>query len=181
MDKELTLEDTYTRVAFFDRRRVDMPINCPDQRAHGWRLVLRRFWELIAYSDTAPTRFMLASAATFWCALLLLPGDSLNRPVYFYLALIAGDHPDEKWALVWAVYAFPMWWKIFSRPDKARWVPLLLNLYGLAIFSVIPVCFIMERLYPFPVGSGPYITMALAAAWVAVRTHKNPVRGWRGD
>lgn len=176
------LEDSGLRTtAFYDKRKADVPIDFNDRRRRGIPLIAHRLWEFIAYSDTTPTKGLLALTATFWAALLLLPGDSLNRPVYFYLALVAGDHPDEKWAAAWLLYALPMWWRVFSAPRRHVWFAMVLNIYGLGLFATIPVCFFMQRLYPFPVGSGPYVALALAAAWVLVRTNNNPFRGWRGD
>lgn len=158
----------------------------PERRRHpprcGWRstwlgLIVGRFWSLIAYSDTTPTRFMLALAATFWAILLYLPGETFGRPVYRYMALVASE---ETWASFWALHAIGMWWRIFSAVDRPR-LALAIHMLGAMLFTAAAVSIYLSRLYPIPAGIAPDVVLALAAGWVLVRTQVHSEKGWRRD
>lgn len=141
--------------------------------------IWEKLWELISVSDTTPTKFLLATSATLWCALLLLPGDSLQRPIYFYLAQLAGERPDEKWAFTWGIFAACEWWNTFTSGHPRR--SLFVNAFGMVLYCSIPMAILMQRSYPFPIGAAPYVAIAMASIWVTVRTDINPRKGWRGD
>lgn len=146
-----------------------------------WLLIfLRRLWSLIAYSDTTPTRFLLMSVAAVMAIGLVAPGDSLSRPAYSYLAEVAGSNADLKWSAVWAAFCLLTVWRIFSARPRPK-LAFCVNLFGAMLFSSLPVAIYLQRPTPFPIGIVPYAGLALAAAWVAVRTNINSGRGWRAD
>lgn len=143
-----------------------------------------RLWSLIAYSDTTPTRFMLAMSASFWSIFLFLPGDTMTRPVYRYMADLASwlgaDNPEMAWASLWAIHAAGMWWRVFSsrpRPIAA----FCINSLGVLLFSGAAFSIYRTLTYPVPAAIAPDLVLAAAAFWVLVRTHVNSERGWRND
>ena len=145
-----------------------------------WRKLLCRAWSLIAYSDTTPTRFMLALTATIIVLFLSEPGDTFTRPIYYHLQEIAGQHAEVKWAVVWSVYAVGMWWRTFSSKPSLYWA-LLFNSLGLALFGSTAIAILVSRVYPLPMAVTPFLVMTLSAFWVLVRTHINSEHGWRID
>lgn len=141
---------------------------------------MKRLWSLIAYSDTTPTRFMLALAATSWCILLAVPGDTFDRPVYKYMALVAGDHAEAKWCIFWGLHSAGMWWRTFSARPSLYWA-LAINSLGLALFGSAAISILTALTYPLPAAVAADFVMAAAAFWVLVRTHINSEHGWRID
>ena len=141
---------------------------------------LRRLWSLIAYSDTTPTRFMLALTASTWAFLLAWPGDTFDRPVYRYMLAIAGDHAEIKWCVLWAIHATGMWWRIFSGRPRPYWA-LAIHSLGVILFSCAAIAIFLTLTHPLPAAAAPDFIMAIASFWVLVRTHINSEPGWRND
>ncbi len=157
-----------------DRRKSD--------RAMGWHsttfgLVLGRLWSLIAYSDTTPTRFMLGLAGACWSLLLFAPGDTFNRPVYRYMALLG---PENIWAALWAVYSGLMFWRVFSSSKKPTW-SIVVNTLGMMLYWCTTVSIYLTLTYPLPAALAVDVVLSLSAAWVLIRTNINPEGGWRRD
>ena len=147
----------------------------------GWLATLmRRIWALVAYSDTTPTRFTLATAASFWAFMLLFPGDSMSRPAFRYLSESLGSYADEKLGGAWGVLAIGMWWRLLSGSPRPR-AALAINIYGAMLFSTMPVAVILDHIYPAPAGLAPAFALACASYWVAVRTNIYSAKGWRSD
>lgn len=157
----------------------------PERRMHtrvGWRsgtagMILGRLWSLIAYSDTTPTRFMLAGAGMMWGFFLFLPGATFDRPVYRYMAMLAGE---THWAALWLTYSLLMWWRIFSASNAHLW-SLVINILGAMLYTTTSVSIYLTLTYPFPAAIATELILALAAGWVLVRTNINPEGGWRRD
>lgn len=139
-----------------------------------------RLWSLIAYSDTTPTRFMIALAATCWALLLLYPGDTFDRPVYRYMREVVGDYAEAKWCIAWAIHASGMWWRVFSSTPRPRW-SLAIHTLGVLLFTSSSISIFLTLTSPLPAAIAPDIVLSLAAFWVLVRTHINSERGWRND
>jgi hypothetical protein len=146
----------------------------------AWALFAHRFWSLVAYSDTTPTRFMLALAATGWALLLIWPGDTFERPVYRFMKMIGGDNAEAKWCIAWAAHAGGMWWRIFSSVPRPGWA-LAVHTLGVILFTSSAISIFLTLTYPLPAAVAPDFVLALAAFWVLVRTHVNNERGWRND
>lgn len=164
-----------------------MNVSALDRRNNPRPLIetpLRRFtcriWALIAYSDTTPTRFMLALAATAWAVLLLAPGDTMTRPVYRYMADLAGSDAELKWAALWVLHATGMWWRTFSTVPRPR-IALAINSLGLGLFGGAAISIYATLTYPIPAAVAPDVVLALAALWVLARTGINGETGWRVD
>jgi hypothetical protein len=143
-------------------------------------VIIYRLWALIAYSDTTPTRFMLALAATGWALLLIWPGDTFERPVYRFMKMIGGDNAEAKWCIAWAAHAGGMWWRIFSSVPRPGWA-LAVHTLGVILFTSSAISIFLTLTYPLPAAVAPDFVLALAAFWVLVRTHVNNERGWRND
>lgn len=136
-----------------------------------------RFWELVLHSDTTPTKFFLAIASTLWMLGLIVPGDTMTRPVYQSMAELA---PEWAWALAWAVYSAAMYWRVFANGGRWR-IALVINLYGVALWGYTSFSILFTLTYPYPAGTAPDFACLAAAFWVFVRTHVHPLGGWRGD
>lgn len=159
--------------------------NGPERRKTarcGWRsstfgLVLGRLWSLIAYSDTTPTRFSLAMSSAVWAVMLFLPGDTFERPVYRYMALLG---PEWLWGFLWALYSVLMFWRVFSSTKRSRWA-IVTNILGMMLYWCTTVAVYLTLTYPVPAALAVDIVMSLCAAWVLIRTNVNPEGGWRRD
>src|SRR6188768_4210341 len=104
------------------------------RRATDWvedwrgRNVGERLCDLILHSDTTPTRFGLAVAALFWTIGLLVPGDTMTRPVYRFMGEVL---PEIGWTVLWGTYAALMFWRVFTITEgKSLW-PFIVNAFGL--------------------------------------------------
>ena len=139
-----------------------------------------RAWSLVAYSDTTPTKFMLAIAATCWAVLLYWPGDTFTRPVYKYMAEVAGADAELKWAALWTIHAAGMWWRTFANKPRP-YIAFCVNSLGVLLFSGAAYSIFFTLTYPIPAAIAPDIVLALAAFWVMLRTSVNSEDGWRGD
>lgn len=148
----------------------------PDREPPTLRF-LCRVWSLIAYSDTTPTRFMLAIAATCWSVLLAWPGNTFERPVYFWMSQIG---PEWSWALFWAIHAAGMWWRTFATTPRPRFA-LAINSLGVLLFTGAAVSIFLTLTYPLPAAIAADVVFAMASFWVLVRTHVNSEHGWRID
>lgn len=136
-----------------------------------------RFVDLLLRSDTAPTRCFLAIAAALWAIGLLMPGDTMSRPVYRYMGAFAGE---TFWFWCWASYSGLMVWRVFTARG-GRIIPLSINVFGLCLWGFCSVSMMMTMTYPYPAGIAPDFACLLAALWVFARTHILPFGGWRGD
>lgn len=155
----------------------------PRRRASDWAAewqghnVGERLCDLLLHSDTTPTRFGLALAALFWMIGLLLPGNTVDRPVYRNMAMVA---PDLVWALLWSVYSAAMFWRVFTVRTGSVW-PFVINAYGLALWGFTSFSIAFALTVPYPAGTAPDFACLAAAFWVFVRTHVFPRGGWRAD
>lgn len=143
----------------------------------GWRVLLTRVWSLILYSDTTPTRFMLAIAATFWCVLLAYPGHTFDRPVYLYMSRVA---PEWMWSVVWGFHAVGMWWRTFSSVQHPV-AALIINSLGVMLFTMAAISIFLTLTLPVPAAIAADLVFAVASFWVLIRTHINNGDGWRID
>lgn len=142
----------------------------------------RRLFQLIAYSDTTPTRFFLALTATMWCVTLALPGDTFLHPVYYAMVAVTfgSVHSEEVWSGLWGILAAGMWWRTFSSTPAPR-AAIAINALSVALYSVSTYSVLAYRLWPFPAMMVPGLACVAASAWILVRTHVNSENGWRID
>jgi hypothetical protein len=130
---------------------------------------------LVLDSDTTVPRVLLAGIALIWAIGLALPGDTFDRPVYRYMAMIASE---QAWAICWSVYGVALLYRTFSERNAFK-TDLALNFFGLIIYSTTLASIIATRIWPFPAGVGPDVGCAMLAFWVFTRTHVNSLGGWR--
>lgn len=135
---------------------------------------------MVAHSDTTPTRFMLALCATIWALMLLAPGDTFDRPVYRYMAQVAGNHAEEKWTALFSLYAAGLYWRIFSSVSRPKWA-FAIHTLGVVLFTSSAVAIMLTRADPLPAAVSSDFVVAMAAFWVLVRTQVNQRDGWRND
>lgn len=151
----------------------------------GWRssslgIFLGRLWSLVAYSDTTPTRFLLALAGAAWALFLFAPGDTFTRPVYRYMAIVAGDNAEAKWAVLWALYSIGMFCRVFSSTQRPR-LSLAIHVLGMLLYWGTTVSIYFTLTFPLPAALATDIILSVAAGWVLVRTGVNSEGGWRRD
>lgn len=140
-------------------------------------VISNRLYSLLIKSDTTPTRFYLALAASSW-ALGLFPGNTFERPAYIYMTLFGMN--ERSWEVLWTLHAGLMFWRIFSTVPRPR-IAFAVNLLGLVLFWTVTIAFFAARPYPFPAGIATDLVTALASFWVFVRTGINSEKGWRVD
>lgn len=140
------------------------------------RTIGERLCDLLLHSDTTPTRFGLAIAGMFWAIALLVPGSTVDRPVYHHMSIA----PDAVWAAFWVVYAAAMFWRVFDTCARRAW-PFVVNAVGLALWGYTSFSIMFTLTVPYPAGTAPTIACLLAAFWIFVRTHIFPRGGWRAD
>lgn len=154
-------------------------------RTGWWRcswcgVLAMRIWSLFAYSDTTPTRGSLALAASVWVVILILPGNTFSAPAYSYIREVFGSNAETVWAVMWMLYALLMWWRLFSSSGGAV-IGIAVNAFGCALFWTVLASLFLARIDPVPGALAPNAALALAAAWVLVRTNINSEAGWRRD
>lgn len=140
-------------------------------------LFKRRMVELLVYSETTSVRAALILNALWWTVLLLLPGNTFERPVYRYMGAIASE---DAWASLFTAYAVMATHRLVSEKDSPT-MALVVNVVGCLLFGSTCTAIWCSVPYPVPAGLAPDITMALASFWVLMRTGLNGVPGWRHD
>lgn len=153
----------------------------------GWRAtwagnLLGRVWFLFAHSETLTTRAFLIITAMLWVAALALPGDSFTRATFAYMATIAGPDAELKWLVAFAVYCLAASWRLFS-DYKGKWSlsALIVNTFGVVLFSAVALSVAVLPGVPFPAGAAAHTSIALASVWVLVRTNVNSSPGWKHE
>jgi hypothetical protein len=144
------------------------------------RLLIGRAWWLIAYGSTLWTRAGLAWCSTLWAVGLWLPGETLSRPVYRYMAICFGEQSEFIWASLFTVHSLGMWWRTFSSKPSMN-LALTINLLGVALFCFAAFSILATLTHPFPAAVAADLACAFAAILVAIRTHVNPEGGWKSD
>ena len=143
--------------------------------------IASRGWELLAYGSTLWTRAGLAFCSTLWSVFLLLPGETMGRPVYRYMAILFGPYSEFVWAALFGTHALGMWWRTLADHPAPVRVSLAINLLGVSVYCYTALSIMLTRTAPFPAAIAADVGCALAAILVAIRTHINPDRGWKCD
>ncbi len=119
----------------------------------------------LLFADTRPTRFILLIVAAVKTGLLLLPGDSLERAAY---AMMRALFPEVVWTWLFGSYTIAAIACLFYYCNV--WFAMLINAYGLALFTMAFVSFVAAGLYPVPVIIASQVGCVIAAFWVFIRT-----------
>lgn len=155
------------------------PANRP--RATGIKGALETLWFrfswLLVHGETTAVRFLLALVAALWSIMLALPGDTLERPVYTNLALLA---PEWVWCVVWGAYSVAKFWRIFCTTAPA-WATFSINGIGLLLYASSGVCIAFADVWPQPAGQSGEMVLTLAAVWIFSRSGLNHGPDWRND
>ena len=144
------------------------------------------FWHRVLWlflcADTLPIRALLGVTSLLWALALFLPGDTLVRPVYHYMRIVAGDAwwSEHVWATAWALHGALLLYRTFA-DAKGKTFALLLNVFGLMLYFGALVAMFMTRTYPFPAALATDLSLAFAAFWLLIRTSVNSEPGWRSD
>ena len=137
----------------------------------------RVIW-VVLYGDTIVPRCILALIAVLWSAMLFLPGDTFERPVYTNMALIA---PETYWGSAWCVYAIVLTWRTFSASMHRKWLTLSINTVGLLLYGTAAACIVFSNVWPAPAATAGDIGLSLISVWVLMRSGLNNTPGWRDD
>lgn len=130
------------------------------------------------YGDTVVARLILAMVAALWAAMLLMPGDTFERPVYANMALIASE---SYWAVAWLAYAIALFVRTLSRYRHRKWITFAINGAGVLLFGAATACIVFSRVWPAPAATAGDIGLSLVAVWLFMRSGLNNEPGWRDD
>lgn len=140
------------------------------------RCLRRRLYELVSHTDTTPTRFTLALAATLLAVSSWSADDDCTYIGCVYLAQIA---PWQVWTIGWSIYAVLKWWRLFDGTSRPR-IALFVNTLGSFMFVAAAIALTLAR-WPFVLLSSASIALACASLWVLMRTGINAGYGFQGD
>ncbi len=116
----------------------------------------------LQYGSNMPIRVALALASTFWCLGLTLVathhGEQICRPM-------SDSHPDV-WALVFALNALLLWWRIVDRKARPQ-IGRMINALTSALWLAITTATVIEAGFLAAAGAFTLFVMAL---WASFRT-----------
>lgn len=116
-------------------------------------------------ASTKPTRFGLALTAAGYAVFLSMPGEIFVRPAYIMMKALL---PERVWLVLFTLYAALAMLNLFRRRHVL--ISLLVNAFGLALYTISFVSFLAGGLHPTPITVSDFFFMALAAMWVLIRT-----------
>lgn len=120
---------------------------------------------LVFFSDLHSARFLLFLAELFWCISLIWPGTTFERPTYKIMSMIG---PEEAWAMVFGISASLQIYLILTQNYFSKFAQFFAGWN--AIFWSLIVISIYNSVTPPPSAISGEISLAIAAAWVFVRS-----------
>ena len=115
-------------------------------------------------SDLIASRLALAFAELCWAIMLFWPGDSMVRPTYATMAMIA---PEWCWGLTFLFTSLIQFGIVALELCKTRGAWLFAGWNTLLWFTSI-ICMI-HAVQPPPAATGGEIALAVSALWIFVR------------
>ncbi len=137
-----------------------------------------RFLWLVLYGDTTVARAILGTTAALWSAMLFIPGDTFERPVYVNMALFADE---TTWAWAWGIYAAVLLWRTFATCGHRLWLTLSINVVGVCLFGGATTCILFARVWPLPAAISGDVVLSVVSLWLLMRSGINNPPGWRND
>ena len=115
-------------------------------------------------SDLIATRLSLAVAELLWAVMLLWPGNTFDRPTYFWMSQFGSE---TLWALVFLVSGLYQGYIVAAQKVRSRQAEVFA--YFNAFIWVFTVGCMLASVYPPPAAIGGEISLAVAAFWIAIR------------
>lgn len=115
-------------------------------------------------SDLIATRLSLALAELLWAVMLLWPGNTFDRPTYFWMSQFASE---LTWALVFLGTGLYQCYIVAAQKVRSREAGVFACFN--AFIWLFTVGCMLASVYPPPAAIGGEISLAVAAFWIAVR------------
>lgn len=115
-------------------------------------------------SDLIATRLSLAIAELLWAVMLLWPGNTFDRPTYFWMSQFASE---LTWALVFLGSGLYQGYVVAAQKVRSREAEVFA--YFNAFLWLFTVGCMLVSVYPPPAAIGGEISLAVAAFWIAMR------------
>lgn len=115
-------------------------------------------------SDLIATRLSLAIAELLWAVMLLWPGDTFERPTYYWMSHIGSE---TVWAFIFLGSGLYQWYLVAAQKVRTREAELFAWFNSLVWVSTVG--FMLASVYPPPAAIGGEISLAIAAFWIAAR------------
>lgn len=129
---------------------------------HGY--VVQRLSNALFESDLISIRLTLSLAELCWAIMLLMPGDTFDRPTY---AIMRALGPEWVWTIIFALSAALQFTIVLTGNFKANWArTFAMWNAALWVFSVFSM---LMSVYPPPAAIGGEIALMIAAVWIWVR------------
>ena len=115
-------------------------------------------------SDLIATRLSLAIAELLWAVMLLWPGDTFERPTYYWMSHIGSE---TVWAFIFLGSGLYQWYIVAAQKVRTKEAELFAWFNSLVWVSTVG--FMLASVYPPPAAIGGEISLAVAAFWIAAR------------
>jgi hypothetical protein len=117
-------------------------------------------------SDLVASRLIIALAEWFWFALLLWPGDTMERPTYHVMSHVM---PEPAWAFVFMMSAIMQTSIVLTECYHSRFARTFAAFNaGLWAFVVISM---LISVSPPPAAISGEIALAFASLWIWIRPY----------
>lgn len=115
-------------------------------------------------SDLIATRLSLAVAELLWAVMLLWPGNTFDRPTYFWMSQFGSE---TLWAFVFLVSGLYQGYIVAAQKVRSRQAEVFACFN--AFIWVFTIGCMLASVYPPPAAIGGEISLAVAAFWIAIR------------
>lgn len=128
---------------------------------------LHIFCNRLAYlwrcGDTRPATICVIFSGFLWAGLLLIPGDTIDRPTYRHMHQIIRS--DEGWAAVFLTVAMLQLWRLFAiTGSRGKWLDFSLKITACFLYGFTAIA-CLTSIFPAPAAMADNIVVAIAAWW----------------
>jgi len=135
-------------------------VHNPQQKYDMWNTLAGALFD----SNLITARLVLALAEFFWALLLLLPGDTLERPVYSNFRLLL---PELVWVFIFFITGVLQMIVVLKGHFNTRFARYLASWN--AFLWVFMAASVSMSVYPPPATAGSEIALAFLATWICIR------------
>lgn len=125
---------------------------------------LMRLSDALFDSDLISTRLTLGLAELCWAVMLLMPGDTFERPTYTIMSNVA---PEAAWMVVFLLSTVLQIAVVITGQFRAHWARIF-AMWNAAMWTFC-VGSMLLSVYPPPAAIGGEIALMVAALWVWAR------------
>lgn len=113
--------------------------------------------------DTRPATICVILSGYLWGGLLLMPGDTIERPTYRIMKAVIPS--DEMWAAVFLAVATAQLVRLFAvTTSRSRWVDFGIKTTACGLYSFTALACLLS-ISPVPAAMADNVVIALAAWW----------------